>query len=548
MARERRYLWTWAACALLALSACARAAESGPTPTPPISEAQGAVNAKVLEQLDHEDRVTRAKAASALLAQGALVLPELDAEAARAQRETKEGKDQIDRLIAAAKVVKIEQVAALIRGGEAAGGWQLSLGTPPAKVPEGDLVPLRITVINRNSEENVCEIPFKAEAVSLADYEPRRAACLYVFVRRQGVSVLEPDGLRASQEVSQASRTRSTIRPGSARAFSLVLEPSEENGREEVQAAGADLPLLFKTGLAPGAYRVQVLLRPSEKALLLASNAVTFTVAPLDWKALDRAQVAREEKQIAAAEAALEKDAALRAKMRAAAAKLDDEDWQAREDASKALAEAERLALPELERLRTSSASLEARTRAGELFEALRSKLAEGGEPQAGLRATLRLDRKEVCIGDSLKLSFEVKNVAQEARPFVRVRAFELATPYLASDVTWARAKIEIRRQDGARTDYAQGVAHDMEQERGGDTVALKPGMAKTGAAVLTLTNEGLMRAMEQAPGDAPFECDAYLAPGRYRVRVVYYAYSKGLVQDAADDLKSNWVTLDVRE
>lgn len=564
MHRYRRYLWMWAA--VLALSSGARTAE----PTDYVQargEAPAAEVEGLIKQLRSDHAATCRRAAEALLDRGVAAVPALETVLAKstgaagktaAERDDAKFSSEITahlrEVVYQARSRQAEQLLALIRGaerGQAAGGWQATLRAAHAVVPQGDCVPLTFTMSNASGKAGSYIWPRIATLVEPGNRQETVPGELCVMLRR-----IDP-GPREVQmrELAQQQRQRAEplailVGPGKAKTTRLVLEPQPEEMEmvEEFLEVAEDPAVLCKAPLPPGRYLVQAFCRVDKDGPLEASAPVEFSVAPVDWKALDQAEAAREEKQIAEAEAALEKDAALREKLRGAAAKLDDEDWQAREDASKALAQAGVNALPELERVRTSGASLEARTRAGQLLEALRTQLAEGGEPEAGLRATLHLDRKEVRVGGALKLSFEVKNVAQEARPFVCVQTFELASPYMASEMTSARAQIEIRREDGARGSQGQGIIADMEQERDGDTVELKPGMVKTRAAVLTVSDEGLMRAIELAADDAPFEQDVHLPPGRYRVRVVYYALTKGLLKDAADNLKSNWVTLDVRE
>lgn len=529
MARERRYRWVWAA--VLALSFGARAAE----PAPSGGEAEKAEIARLVARLDSSCRSELSKEAEALLDKGAAAVPALE----ELQKSAKS-----DGLRNHA-----EQLLALIRGGEVVGGWQASLRAAHAAVHKGEIVPLVFTITNRSGAERAYAMP--SRAVSIQPGQRAAEEALVVYVRR--LTPQREAMERAMDQRSEQSGESLTVRikPGEGAISLLALKPKDEDWAEMLKAEGEyEAPLTTNACLPPGRYTVQALRRAAKDGPLVASGRVEIAVRPWDWKALDETERRALHKHVAAAEAALDKDEALRAKLRAAGAKLDDEDWQVREGASKALAEAGLAALPEIFRLQAESGSLEARTRAGELLDALRAAVVEGGETQAGLRATLRLDRHSLRHGETAALAFELRNVSQEGRDFLPVHELDLDGASNDTDDDSARAAIELQREDGEHVDrhiMIDRFRRMMPQEA---PVNLAAGASRVRKIEMTVTGqEALQEALEvEGKEERPFKCNAVLPSGRYRVRIVYRSYSCGLVKGALDDLGSNWVALDVRE
>jgi hypothetical protein len=94
--------------------------------------------------------------------------------------------------------------------------------------------------------------------------------------------------------------------------------------------------------------------------------------------------------------------------------------------------------------------SAEARTRLEQVIETLRiaeyRATIQGGEPVAGIQATLRSDRARYKVGTRLVLILELANVAQEPRPCLALDVLDLVTPSGTAMGSRATGKFTIRK------------------------------------------------------------------------------------------------------
>jgi len=240
----------------------------------------------------------------------------------------------------------------------------------------------------------------------------------------------------------------------------------------------------------------------------------------------------------------LARDAVLAQRLREAARRLDDEEHEQREAAAKALVDPGWAGAAITRALLDGKASIDARTRARRVLDCIRWNSVSGGEPVQGLRAILRLEGCQFRRDEGLAFDLEVRNEAQERRSMMPILDMNVNTD---AGTNWedAQATLEIRRVDGGELGRLARSAHDVLARKHREFDAIEQNRSVRKKIDLWLQ---AWEQAEQAVADPSNTCELCddLEPGEYRARVVYFAFSEGLVPGARDDLRSNWVRFKV--
>jgi hypothetical protein len=202
---------------------------------------------------------------------------------------------------------------------------------------------------------------------------------------------------------------------------------------------------------------------------------------------------------------------------------LEDDSIEVREAAADALVKAGEAARPLVEK-RLRDATGEARARLTDVLGRIeRDRLRRGfpgGAVVAGFRAALKAE-----LGDGkLRLTVEIMNVDDQARPIVRLRHWNYRGPGNSSSGSGATGVIQVKQLSGEwpaifRASSGCGSRPAFE------TVLLKPGEKLSWSGEIGV--EGLN-------------------PGDFEIHVEYFASTRGFVSGATEDLKSNVVTFRV--
>ena len=225
---------------------------------------------------------------------------------------------------------------------------------------------------------------------------------------------------------------------------------------------------------------------------------------------------------------------------------LQDDDIEVRDHATRALHALGEKALPYLQGVTLTCR--DARLRAADLTRRIEmlARLAKikGGDPVAGVRAALRMERDTVKAGEPLTLTLELANVGDAMLDIPAPDRFDLKTPTHESG-SRGRACIVVRL-----VGKVQGkIPRDLEKkccERGLEPCAkpVAPGESIKRQIVIA-SGEEAVRELRKRVEEEPAE-PVMLPPGEYEVHIVYYAESQKLLSGAEQDLKSNVVTIKV--
>jgi len=224
---------------------------------------------------------------------------------------------------------------------------------------------------------------------------------------------------------------------------------------------------------------------------------------------------------------------------------LQDDDIEIRDQATRALQALGEKALPHLNAatLTCRDARLRAAVLVGRIELGLRLAAIKGGEPVAGVRAALRMERDTVKAGEPLTLTLELTNVSDAAINVPAPDRFDLKLPSLESSSS-ARACIVVTRVPR----QLKKELRELEKSCGGGIERMTEPLAPGGSIkkeIVIASGEPSERMHRKRLEDEPAE-PIVLPPGEYEVYVVYYAQTRRLLHGAEEDLKSNVVTIKV--
>lgn len=213
--------------------------------------------------------------------------------------------------------------------------------------------------------------------------------------------------------------------------------------------------------------------------------------------------------------------------------RLDADEFDAREAATRELIA---IGEPAIEALRKAaqSSSPEVQVRAkraiAEIEAEIRRREFPGGDPVAGFRAAIRIAREkpEFAANEKIEFEFEIRNVDSAACRLTAIRVIEAHVPGRADTFSMSHARIVIKQMSGTTRGWS-GTTLSLGPKPDLEAVEIDPGKG----AILTVGPAGIAAPIQRARSET-------LSPGEYEVHVVYFAESKGLIDGAEADLKSN--------